>query len=96
MGVTYDRELTYRTHIEMAYLRKISWLLDGRGLETLYKTQVRSFLEFACLAWMGVANKHLNLLDKVQDRAARLITDSDAGHETRRRDVAGFTVVYKV
>ncbi|KAG0728162.1 hypothetical protein GWK47_033049 [Chionoecetes opilio] len=80
----------------------MSWLLDGRGLEILYKAQVRSSQENACLAWGGAANKHLALLDKVQARAVRIIEDNNAGQEPHlttlqhRRDVAGLTVVFKV
>ncbi|KAG0713256.1 hypothetical protein GWK47_016610 [Chionoecetes opilio] len=80
----------------------MSWLLDGKGLEVLYKAQVRSAMEYACFGWGGAANKHLALLDKVQGRAVRLIRDSGAGQEPRlhsfqhRRDVAGLTVMYKV
>ncbi|KAG0715053.1 hypothetical protein GWK47_012798 [Chionoecetes opilio] len=80
----------------------MSWLLDSKGLEVLYKAQVRSSMEYACLGWGGAANKHLTLLDKVQGRAVRLIRDSGAGQEPRihslqhRRDVAGLTVMYKV
>ena len=80
----------------------MSGLLDGKGLEVLYKAQVRSSLEYACLAWGGAARRHLAFLDKVQDRAVRLITDSNAGpvphlHTLQhRRDVAGLTVVFKV
>ncbi|KAG0720089.1 hypothetical protein GWK47_049191 [Chionoecetes opilio] len=75
----------------------MSWLLDGRGLEILYKAQVRSSLEYACLAWGGTANKHLAFLDKV-----RIIEDNNAEQEPHlitlqhRYDVAGLTVVFKV
>ncbi|KAG0724504.1 hypothetical protein GWK47_005053 [Chionoecetes opilio] len=80
----------------------MSWLLDGRGLEILYKAQIHSFLEYTCLAWGGAANKHLALLDKVKVRAVRIIKDNNAGQEPHfttlqhRRDVAGLTVVFKV
>ena len=109
LGVTYDNKLTFRSHIErlareasgkLASLRRISPLLDSKGMEVLYKAQVRSSLEYACLAWGGAANKHLALLDKVQERAARLIRE--AGHQPalqslqHRRDVAGLTVMFKV
>ncbi|KAG0714779.1 hypothetical protein GWK47_013473 [Chionoecetes opilio] len=59
----------------------MSWLLDGKGLEVLYKAKVRSSMEYACLGWGGAANKHLALLDKVQGRAVRLIRDSGAGQD---------------
>ncbi|KAG0711868.1 hypothetical protein GWK47_019684 [Chionoecetes opilio] len=80
----------------------MSWLLDGRGIEILYKMQVCSSLEYACLAWGGAANKHLALLDKVQTRTVRIIENNNAGQESHlttlqhRRDVAGLTMVFKV
>ena len=49
-----------------------------------------------------MARRHLALLDKVQDRAVRLIADNKAGpvphlHTLQhRRDAAGLTVVLKV
>ncbi|MPC63029.1 hypothetical protein E2C01_057121 [Portunus trituberculatus] len=59
LGVTYDSKLTFRTHItqlartaagKLASLRRISCLLDARGHEFLYKSQVHSSLEYSCLA----------------------------------------------
>ena len=111
LGVTYDRKLTFSSHIErlarqasgkLASLKRMSRLLDGKGLEVLYKAQVLSSLEYACLAWGQAARRHLALLDKVQDRAVKLITDNDAEpvphlHTLHhRRDVAGLTVMFKV
>ena len=86
LGIIYDCGLTFRTHIErlareasnkLVSLRRMLWLLDGRGLETLYKAQVRFILDFACLAWVGTAIKHFTLLDR---RCGMLMTDNDAGH----------------
>ncbi|XP_063875863.1 uncharacterized protein LOC135108634 [Scylla paramamosain] len=112
LGVTYDRKLTFKSHIErlareasgkLASLRRMSWLLDGEGLQTLYKAQVRSSLEYACLAWGGAARKHLALLDKVQGRTERYIRESSSAQQhpglcslQHRRDVAGLTVMFKI
>ncbi|MPC93186.1 hypothetical protein E2C01_088308 [Portunus trituberculatus] len=87
---------------KLTSLRRISWLLDSEGLELLYKAQVRSSLEYACLAWGGAARTHLALLDKVQERAARLIKGNNTNQEPRLhtfqhwRDVVGITVMYKM
>lgn len=65
LGVTYDSKLTFRTQIEqlartaagkLASLRRISWLLDERDREMLYKAQIRSSLEYSCLAWGGCSH----------------------------------------
>ena len=69
-------------------------------MEVHYKAQVRFSLEYACLACGGAANKHLTLLYRVQERAAKLIRE--AGHQPalrtfqQRRGVAGLTVMVKV
>ncbi|KAK3857033.1 hypothetical protein Pcinc_036688 [Petrolisthes cinctipes] len=84
LGVTYDDKLTFKPHImqlartaagQLASLRRISWLLDNRGRELLYKAQIRSSLEYSCLAWGGAAPSHIVVLDKVQRRAERIIWD---------------------
>ncbi|MPC94566.1 hypothetical protein E2C01_089740 [Portunus trituberculatus] len=71
--VTYDSALTFRHHIErlareasgkLASFRRMSWFLDDKGLEFLYKAQVRSSLEYSCLAWGGAASRHLSLMDR--------------------------------
>ncbi|XP_063871040.1 uncharacterized protein LOC135106194 [Scylla paramamosain] len=111
LGVTYDSALIFRHHIErlareasgkLASLRRMLWLLDDKGLEILYKAQVRSSLEYSCHAWGGAASRHLSLLDWVQARAVRLIKESGARNEPKlhslqhRRDVAGLAVMYKI
>ncbi|MPC84792.1 hypothetical protein E2C01_079542 [Portunus trituberculatus] len=84
LRVTYDSRLTFRTHIKqlartvagkLASFRRISWLLDARGRELLYKSHVRSSLKYSCLTWVGAASSHLGLLDKIQRRAERIIWD---------------------
>ncbi|KAK4315303.1 hypothetical protein Pmani_013474 [Petrolisthes manimaculis] len=110
LGVTYDDKLTFKPHImqlartaagQLASLRRISWLLDNRGRELLYKAQIRSTLEYSCLAWGGAAPSHIAVLDKVQQRAERIIWDGQQRQPgallclQHRRDVAGLTTFFK-
>jgi len=111
LGVSYDKKLTFKTHIEnivrkasrkIASLRRISWLLDAKGREVLYKAQIRSVMEYAPLTWGGAAKKHLDLLDRVQARASSIISGEDPRISSNlqnlqhRRDVAGLTVMFKI
>ena len=82
LGVEVDSDLRFDRHLEkvahkasqkVTLLRRMKGLLDAEGLATLYKAQVRPVMEYAPLTWMASALCHLNLLDKVQRRAERLI-----------------------
>ncbi|KAG0696017.1 hypothetical protein GWK47_026670 [Chionoecetes opilio] len=83
-------------------MRRMPWLLDNKGLQFLYKAQVRYSMEYAYLGWGDAANKHLTLHDKEQGHVVRLIRVSGAVQEPRlyslqhHRDVAGLTVMYTV
>ena len=109
LGITYDKRMEFKTHLhsiarkasqKLTSFRRISWLLDSRGREILYKSQIRSAMEYSSLSWGGAAAMHLSLLDRVQGRARRIIMDGDPTYHPRldslqhRRDVAGLTVMY--
>ena len=109
LGITYDKSLTYHDHIlntskkaasKLTALRRITWLLGTDGAAVLYKAQIRSAMEFAPLTWGGAAPTHLELLNKVQRRAERLIfgdeADSNLDTLQHRRDVSGMSTMYKI
>ena len=109
LGVTYDKSLTFASHIrsvakkaagKISCLRRITWLVGTEALELLYKSQIRSAMEFASLAWGGASPTHLELLNRIQRRAERLIYGevalSNLHSLQHRRDVAGLTVTYKI
>ena len=82
LGVEFDSKLTFSRHVnnlarkassKISALRRMKQLLDKKGLCMLYKSQVRSHLEYSFLAWISCPRSHLALLDKVQRRAERLI-----------------------
>jgi len=111
LGTVFDKKLTFKSHIEslarrasqkLASFRRISWLLDDKGKELLYKAQIRSALEYSCLSWGGANTTHLGLLDKIQERAKRIIKDRTSDLPLNldslqhRRDVAGLTTMYRI
>ena len=110
-GVTYNRKLTFTSHIvrlagkasrELLFLRSMLWLFNGRELKTHDKVQVCSSLEYACFAWGEAHTKHLALLNKIQTRGVSMIKDSNAGQEPHLHTlqhplaVAGLIVVFTV
>ena len=93
LGVEVDSKLSFDHHLEslarraslrVTLLRRVSHLLDAKGLMTLYKAQVRPIMEYSPLTWMSSAQCNLYLLDKVQRRAERLINSSSTSVPEQR------------
>jgi len=112
LGVEFDSGLTYTSHVrkvaknaawKLNCIRRVAHLLDAQGVDTLYKSQVRSLMEYSPLAWSSCPPSYLGLLDRVQARAQRLSRMRTPEGDVRslqplqqRRDVAGMCVMYKV
>ena len=107
LGVTIDSKLSFGQHVralaqkasqKLSVLRRIKGFLDKEGLAVLYKTQVRSLLEYAPLSWGGAPPSYLKKLDAIQRRAEKIISgEEDSRLDTlqHRRDVAGLVVFFK-
>ena len=89
LGVTLSNNLSWRKHAEeiakkankcLGILRPLKFKLDRSSLETMYKSFIRPVLEYADIIW-DIPNPHrhdLDLLEKVQLNAARLVTGATA------------------
>ncbi|KAG0710939.1 hypothetical protein GWK47_021742 [Chionoecetes opilio] len=107
----FDAGLTFTSHTRrvaknsawrLSCVRRISHLLDAKGVEVLYKAQVRPLMEYSPLAWSSCSPSYLATLDRVQRRAQRLVNDKRPHHAPdyfqplqERRDVAGLCVMHK-
>ena len=86
LGVTFDKRLTWKAHIEKAekkakarlsIMRKLAgsaWGADMQTLKRTYTGNVRPALEYGMAAWGTVANTHFERLKKVQNQATRVMT----------------------
>ncbi|KAK7093030.1 hypothetical protein V1264_008689 [Littorina saxatilis] len=86
LGVTFDKKMTWKPHINQAegkarrklnILRKLAgttWGATDKILKSVYQGTVRPHLEYGSNSWMTAAKTHLQTLDKVQNQALRLIT----------------------
>ena len=113
LGVEFDKHLTFTNHVrdlarkcgsKLACIRRVSHLLDRNGCSVLYNSQIRPLMEYSPLVWSSCPPSYLRLLDRVQERARRLVenrmsnTDSPIFFQSlqHRRDVAGLCVFYKI
>ena len=80
IGVTIDKDLTFDNHIAekvnkansmFALLRKTFQFLDKNTFLPLYKTLVRTQLEYANSVWAPYRSKHIEAIENVQRRATK-------------------------
>ena len=112
LGITLSPKLSWKEHLttvaeranrQLGALRRARRYLCQNSLVTLYKSIVRSTLEYCCPLWIGAPNVDLDLLDRIQRRGVSILglTDNDLaryGIQTlhHRRLVSGLTVFYKM
>ena len=105
-----DSSLSFTSHVrkvakdaawKLSCVRRVGKILDGPGIATLYRAQVRPVMEYAPLTWSSCPPSYLSRLDRIQARAQRMIQLRDPDQHIsfqslqQRRDVAGLCVMYK-
>ena len=90
LGVMLDQRLTFSSQVDYAVSKaqratyKLSGLMKGReGIPVqlgiiLYKTLVRSHLEYAIPAWAAIADKDVTRLEKAQTNCLSMIIGAKA------------------
>jgi ribonuclease HI len=84
LGLIFDRKLNFIPHIKylkdrcmkaMNLLKVVAhtdWGADGATLLKLYRSHVRSKLDYGCIVYGSARNSYLQALDRVQNGALRL------------------------
>ena len=97
LGFTFDSSFTWGSHMYMiisktkqrlAQLCRLSSYLDSVGLSIMYKSFVRSCLEYGHLLYFGAARGYLKRLDALQCRAASVCHSTFPSLESCRHAAA--------
>ncbi|XP_078594501.1 uncharacterized protein LOC144872315 [Branchiostoma floridae x Branchiostoma japonicum] len=82
LGATIRKDLTWNHHIKkmaadagkrLGLLRRAAPYLNPQQRATIYKSMVRSSMEYASTVWMGACSTSLDLLNAIQRRATKII-----------------------
>ena len=82
IGLTFDNDLKFQTHISnickkanltLGIIRRSFTFLDEQTFTLLYSTLVRPVLEYAQCVWSPWLKKHIIQLENVQRRATKLL-----------------------
>ena len=103
LGVTIDSSLNWKEHIKtvstkvskaVGFLRHSETFLPQETLKTLCKGIVEPHFRYCCSVWGCAGSNELNQLQKHQNRAARILTNSS--FDTPRRlliDMLGWKTI---
>ena len=106
LGISVSSNLTWKPHIisiAKHASQKLGFLSRARGyfspqLLTIYKSQIRPSLEYCSNVWGGAPKSSLNLLDRVQSKAIRLINNPNLINSLQsfsHRLVADLSIFYR-
>ena len=108
LGVKITKNLSWTEHIQNIYktasqklglLYKTKPYFNDEQLLTIYKSHIRSQMEYCSPVWGGGGGVALALLDRLQNRACRLINNplltSNLPSLQLRRDVASLSLFYR-
>ena len=89
VGVTLTNNMSWNTHVNnisskakrgLALLRRGKRVLNKSALATIYKSYVRSQMEYCSPLWAGASKSSLERLDNVQKCAAKIIGRDEASN----------------
>ncbi|CAB4040531.1 Hypothetical predicted protein [Paramuricea clavata] len=86
LGVTIDEFLTWDEHIDnvikklaigVSLLRRNRKVLKKCDLMNVYRAIVEPYFDYCCIIWDGISDYLALKLQKLQNRAARIVTGAD-------------------
>jgi len=109
LGVQISNNLKWNEHImslaksasrKLGFLNRCRRFFKSHQVLQIYKTFIRPCIEYCCQVWGGAYGIALQLLDKIQRRAIRIIRNprltKDLDSLQHRRDVAELCVFYRM
>ena len=105
IGVTTDSKLSFERHLNerinkansmFSLIRRTFINLDEKNFKFLYKSMVRSHLEYASSVWSPYKTKYIDIIENVQKRATKQIpTLKELNYEERLKKLKLPTLVYR-
>ena len=108
VGLTISHNLKWNTHITNVHrkanralylLRCARPVMRPAALSTIYKSFIRSQVEYCCPIWMGAGATVIKSLDRIQTRAIRILGDTEGNKLqslAHRRGVAAMCVFHRL
>ena len=105
LGVHVDSEFSFDEHIAiktrlanaiLGQIRRSFCYLDGKTFTKLYASFVRHHLEYNQSAWAPARKKHINMIERVQERGTKLVDGfKNLSYEERLRKLNLTTLAFR-
>ena len=95
-GVTFDENLTWESHLTnvirkvsagIGTLRRIKKIVPREHLISVYKSIIEPYFDYCCLVWDAIGTSLAERLQKLQNRAARVITSATYLKRSLRKEL---------
>ena len=83
LGILIDKHLTWTDHAEtlarelrrrLPLLNRLFYILPRKSLKIAYNCLIQAKIDYCLPVWEHCCKKNLNLIQKIQNRAAQIIT----------------------
>jgi len=83
LGVNIDKNLTWEGHLQsvkqkvssnLRILKKVKPFLNSENIDTSYRSIIEPNFSYRCLVWDSIGDTLSNSLQRLQNRAARIVT----------------------
>ena len=78
---SHTQSLRHEVTCNVQVIRRVKPFLSLRNLVTLYRSTVEPYFSYGCIVWDGIGNTLSSNLQKLKNRAARILTSAEIRSE---------------
>ena len=96
LGIHIDKNLTWSAHTEklgrdlnrrLPLLNRLAHIIPKKSLKTVFNCLIQSKIDYFLSVWGNCCSKNINLIQRIQNRAARIITSNTRNIDIRSSDI---------
>ena len=96
LGIHIDKNLTWSAHTEklgrdlnrrLPLLNRLAHIIPKKSLKTVFNCLIQSKIDYCLSVWGNCCSKNINLIQRIQNRAARIITSNTRNFDIRSSDI---------
>ena len=94
LGIHIDKNLTWSAHTEklarnrrLHLLNRLAHIIPKKSLKTVFNCLIQSKIDYCQSAWGNCCSKNINLIQRIQNLAARIITSNTRNFDIRSSDI---------